>query len=114
MATLISATAWVPIRAARDKADWTALKMQEDRPCHVLAFGWAWVRIILVLDKHDLKQQWPYAKPKPKRNPSVSKYDYPVHNSPEQTALRATLRRGSRSSGRKITLPKLDLPEESE
>lgn len=37
----------------------------------------------------------------------VSKYGYATHNSPEQTELTSVLRRGSRSSGRKITMLKI-------
>lgn len=36
--------------------------------------------------------------------PAVSKYGYATNNSPEQTELTSVLRRGSRSSGRKITM----------
>lgn len=46
-------------------------------------------------------------KPKPRLRASVSRYDYALNNSPEITQLTQTLRRGSRSSGRKITLPKI-------
>lgn len=39
--------------------------------------------------------------------PAISKYGYATNNSPEQTELTSVLRRGSRSSGRKITMLKI-------
>lgn len=39
--------------------------------------------------------------------PAISRFGHQINKSPEITQLTQTLRRGSRSSGRKITLPKI-------
>lgn len=51
---------------------------------------------------------WPGTneKPKPRLRPAISRFDYTRSNS-ESDPLKQVLRQGSRSSGRKITLPKI-------